>query len=72
MDDTILIKVRRVRPEKDADIPLPCYMTEHASGMDIHAAVDSEVSISPGEVCLVPTGLSVSIPPGFEFQVRPR
>ncbi|MDP2798684.1 MAG: dUTP diphosphatase [Deltaproteobacteria bacterium] len=72
MDDTILIKVRRVRPEKDADIPLPRYMTEHASGMDVHAAVDSEVSISPGEVCLVPTGLSVSIPPGFEFQIRPR
>ena len=47
-------------------------MTEHAAGVDLHAALDSPFTLHPGERALVPTGLAVEIPPGFEAQVRPR
>ena len=67
-----VIQILRLRPEQDADIPLPRYMTPHASGMDIHAAVAEDMVLNPGEVKLIPTGISVAIPEGFEGQVRPR
>ena len=51
---------------------LPRYMTEHAAGMDIHAAVAEDIIIKPGERVLVGTGLFIAIPPGYEAQVRPR
>ena len=54
------------------DLALPCYMSEHASGMDVCAAVEAPVSIAPGEIELIPTGLCIAIPPGYEAQVRPR
>lgn len=54
------------------DIPLPRYMSEGASGMDLHAAVEGELVIPPGEVRLVPTGLHIAVPTGYEAQVRPR
>lgn len=54
------------------DLPLPQYMTPGASGLDIYAAVDDEVIIPPGKICLVPTGLSIAIPEGYEAQIRPR
>ena len=47
-------------------------MTAGAAGMDLHAAIDGEVAIEPGAIILVPTGLEVAIPVGFEGQVRPR
>src|SRR5215212_11873386 len=47
-------------------------MTPGAAGMDLHAAVSEEVAIEPGAIVLVPTGLEVAIPEGFEGQVRPR
>jgi dUTP pyrophosphatase len=47
-------------------------MTEGAAGMDLHAAVGPDVIINPGDVGLIPTGLEVAIPAGFEGQVRPR
>jgi dUTP pyrophosphatase len=47
-------------------------MTPGAAGMDLHAAVSAEVVIDPGAIVLVPTGLEVAIPDGFEGQVRPR
>jgi dUTP pyrophosphatase len=47
-------------------------MTAGAAGMDLHAAVDGEIAIEPGAIVLVPTGLEVAIPVGFEGQVRPR
>ncbi len=53
-------------------LPLPKYMTQGASGMDILAAVMDDVSIEPGEIALIPTGLSVAIPHGYEIQIRPR
>jgi dUTP pyrophosphatase len=54
------------------DVPLPKYMSEHASGMDIHAAVEAPVELKPGDIRLIPTGLYVAVPPGYEAQVRPR
>lgn len=54
------------------DIPVPAYASIHASGLDLRAAVDDEVTIGPGERELVPTGISIALPDGFEAQVRPR
>jgi dUTP pyrophosphatase len=54
------------------DIPLPKYMSEHASGMDLFAAVEKKEVLLPGEYKLIPTGISVAVPPGYEAQVRPR
>ena len=51
---------------------LPQYMTEGASGMDLFASLENEVTLEPGERRLIPTGISVAIPEGFEGQVRPR
>jgi len=54
------------------DLPLPRYMSEAAAGMDVCAAVEEPLTIAPGEVKLVPTGLYVAVPEGCEVQVRPR
>jgi dUTP pyrophosphatase len=67
-----VIKIVRLRGEKDADIPLPRYMTPHAAGMDIYAAVDVTRTLRPGKITLVPTGLALALPAGFEAQIRPR
>ena len=53
-------------------LPLPDYATPHSAGMDLLAAVESTQTIQPGERCLVPAGISIALPPGFEAQVRPR
>jgi dUTP pyrophosphatase len=55
-----------------ADLPLPAYATEDAAGMDLLAAVTDELVLAPGTRALVPTGLAMAIPAGFEVQVRPR
>jgi dUTP pyrophosphatase len=54
------------------DIPFPRYMTEHAAGMDIFAAVEEDATIAPGERMLIPTGIVVALPDGFEAEIRPR
>ena len=51
---------------------IPQYMTPGASGMDLFASLDKEVILEPGERRLIPTGISVAIPEGFEGQIRPR
>jgi dUTP pyrophosphatase len=66
------IPIRRVRGETDADLPLPQYMSDRAAGMDLFAAVESDLTIQPQEAALVPTGLAVAIPEGFEGQIRAR
>ena len=67
---TVTVAIRRL-PAADG-LPLPAYMTAGAAGMDLHAAVDEEVTIEPGAIVLVPTGFAIAIPDGFEAQVRPR
>ena len=66
------IRCRRIRPELDSDIPLPRYMTSSAAGMDICAAVEEPVVLEPGEIRMIPTGLAIALPEGFEAQIRPR
>lgn len=51
---------------------MPCYMSEQASGFDLEACLTQDVQLAPGERALIPTGLRLAIPRGFEGQVRPR
>ena len=55
-----------------ADLPLPSYATAQSAGLDLMAAVAGEVTLAPGARQLVPTGLAIALPAGFEAQVRPR
>lgn len=64
--------VRIQRENEYKDLPIPSYATELSAGFDLHAAVRSEVTLKPGQRRLISTGIRVSIPNGFEGQVRPR
>lgn len=55
-----------------AGLSLPAYATEGSAGMDLQAAVESDVTLAPGERRLVPSGLALAVPAGYEAQVRPR
>ena len=66
------IKVEIAHIAGSEDMSLPKYMTEHASGMDLAAAVKEDTVLKPSEIKLVPTGVQIAIPPGYEGQVRPR
>jgi dUTP pyrophosphatase len=66
----LTLQIRRLASAEG--LALPCYMTPGAAGMDLHAALAEDVLIEPGGITLVPTGLEVAIPEGFEGQVRPR
>lgn len=66
------ISVPLLRLAHGRDLPLPAYATEHAAGLDLLAAVDRPIEIAPGERKLVPTGISLALPAGYEAQVRPR
>lgn len=63
------LSVKRVGP---VEAPLPAYQSEHAAGLDLCAAITEPVRLEPGERRLVPTGLALAIPHGYEGQVRPR
>jgi dUTP pyrophosphatase len=67
-----LIKIVRLRPESDFDIPLPRYMTPHAAGLDICAAIAAELLLPKGEIAMLPTGFAMALPHGYEAQIRPR
>ena len=62
----------RLRPAEDADLPMPRYMTPDAAGMDICAAVQQDTVLAPGQIRLLPTGLAMALPRGYEAQIRPR
>lgn len=68
------LSVRLLRLPHAEGLPLPAYETEGAAGLDLRAAVpdDAPVTLAPGEWTLVPTGLAMALPLGFEAQVRPR
>ncbi|WP_315723069.1 MULTISPECIES: dUTP diphosphatase [unclassified Bradyrhizobium] len=72
MSQTIAIDVQ-ILPHGQG-LPLPAYQTAHAAGMDLLAAVpaDAPVVLGPGSHVMVPTGLSLALPDGYEAQVRPR
>lgn len=72
MNHTPSIKFLRLRPEPDADLPLPRYMTPRAAGMDLHAAIEKDLILEAGAIALIPTGFALALPEGFEAQIRPR
>lgn len=63
-----VVQVKKLNP----DVRVPQYMTLLAAGMDIFAHLSAPVLLLPGERCLIPTGIAMAIPAGFEIQVRPR
>ena len=67
-----MVSVLLQRLPHGADLPLPAYETEGAAGLDLRAAIAEGLSLAPGERALVPTGLAMQLPAGFEGQVRPR
>jgi dUTP pyrophosphatase len=72
MSSEVVVAVKRL--SHGEGLALPAYQTEHAAGLDLVAAVaeTSPVTLAPGERSLVPTGLAIALPAGFEGQVRPR
>jgi dUTP pyrophosphatase len=72
MTATSAVKVQILRLPHGAGLPLPSYQTAHAAGLDLVAAVEAPVTLAPGERALVPTGIAIALPEGFEAQVRPR
>ena len=60
------------RSSGNEDLPLPQYMSPNAAGMDLYAAVKEDTTLRPGEIRLIPTGIIIALPTGFEAQVRPR
>ena len=71
-DSTEHVTLRVKRLDGNRDIATPSYETEGASGLDLRAAVDGELTLHPGDIRLVPTGLAISLPLGYEAQIRPR
>jgi dUTP pyrophosphatase len=69
-----LIEVRITRLPHGADLPLPSYQSAHAAGLDLLAAVAAEapLTLAPGSRALIPTGIAIALPQGYEAQVRPR
>jgi len=68
--NALTVKIRRL--SSSHGLPLPTYMSASAAGMDLHAALGADIVLAPGQIALVPTGLEVAIPDGYEGQVRPR
>ncbi len=68
------VKVEVLRLQNGEGLALPAYQSALAAGLDLLAAVpeDTPVILAPGKYALIPTGLSIALPPGFEAQVRPR
>lgn len=58
--------------EHASDLELPFYATEQSAGMDLHAAISNDIILLPGKRCLVPTGIAIALPKGYEAQIRSR
>lgn len=66
--DRLVLRFKRISPLAE----LPQYQTDHAAGLDLHAALAEPVSLAPGAIQLVPCGFAMAVPHGYEAQVRPR
>jgi len=64
----VTVQIKRLRP----NVPLPTRMTAQAAGFDLAAALDTAITLKPGDIHLLPCGFALAIPPGYEAQVRPR
>jgi len=69
--DEVRIQIKRVRTRED-EFSLPAYMTEDSAGMDLAADLDEDLTLQPLARALIPTGIAVALPLGFEAQIRPR
>jgi dUTP pyrophosphatase len=69
--EELRIGIKRVRPAS-SPLGLPAYMTAGAAGMDLYADLDGAIEIAPLERVLIPTGIALALPAGFEAQIRPR
>ncbi len=70
MSASVEIKITRLA--HGADVPLPSYESAQAAGMDLRAALRETLELAPGARALVPTGIAIALPAGFEAQIRPR
>jgi len=70
MPSAVSVAVQFKRLSNLAD--LPAYQSEHAAGMDLHAALEQPVELSAGDIAMIPCGFAMAVPDGFEAQVRPR
>ena len=66
------VEIAVTRLPHNADLPLPAYETAQSAGMDLAAAIDGPVTLAPGARDMIPTGLAIALPAGYEAQVRPR
>ena len=66
------VEIAVSRLPHNTDLPLPAYETAQSAGMDLAAAIDAPVTLAPGGRAMVPTGLGIALPAGYEAQVRPR
>lgn len=66
--ETITVPIKRLRD----DAQLPAYQSDHAAGMDLHAAISYSITLQPGEIHIVSCGFAIAIPVGYEAQIRPR
>ncbi|HHT9153070.1 MAG TPA: dUTP diphosphatase [Candidatus Hypogeohydataceae bacterium YC40] len=66
------VRVNIKRKEGCKDLPLPRYMSEGASGVDLYAAVETEFILEPSQIKAIPTGIFIEVPVGYEAQVRAR
>jgi dUTP pyrophosphatase len=70
MSDHLVVHITQLK--NSSGLPIPHYQTEHSAGVDLYAAVETEAIIDAGTWKLVPTGIAIAIPEGYEGQVRPR
>ena len=66
------MKVNILRLPHAHDLPLPTYATEGSAGMDLLAAIDGDIELPAGKRAIIPSGVAIELPVGFEAQVRPR
>ena len=67
-----MTQVKIIKLAHGADLPLPAYATQQAAGADLMAAIDSDITLAPFARQLIPAGISIALPAGFEAQIRPR
>jgi dUTP pyrophosphatase len=65
----IIVRIKKLRPNAAS---LPAYMTPNAAGMDLYADLDEDIVLQPGARSLLPTGIALALPHGYEAQIRPR
>lgn len=66
----MILKIKRL--SNNPDLPLPEYATKYSSGLDLLACINEPIIIRPFERKLIPTGIAIEVPPGYEAQIRPR